>query len=327
MRSEKEMYGYLYTYFRGDIDGSGVESQHIHAALSKNGMYWHALNGNEPILLSTKGTKGTRDPHIFRSRVNGRFYIIGTDLDSNEGKWEEYSKNGSLNIVVWESEDLIHWSEQKLVKLALDGTCFLWAPTVCYQEEENAYYVFFAAASRKHPGKCIYVASTQDFLAYSEPTVFKEVEGNIDEVKDLGSEQVSPYITFIDTTIYPYSGKYYHFTKREQDVTVRMEVSDSMLCNYKVVKHIIGDEYGVEGPAIFQLIGQEKWCLMLDGYCGPNNKVGYIPFIADSKDDLDKANFRRLRKEEFQLPQGAKHGSFIPITKEEYDKLVEKWGL
>ncbi|HEX3077494.1 MAG TPA: hypothetical protein VHQ24_11590 [Lachnospiraceae bacterium] len=133
--------------------------------------------------------------------------------------------------MLYGNQRILYITEQRLVKLALDGTCFLWAPTVCYQEEENVYYVFFAVASRRHPGKCFYVASTQDFLTYSGPTY------------------------------------------------------------------------------------------------GPNNKVGYIPFIADSKDDLDKANFRRLRKEEFQLPQGAKHGSFIPITKEEYDTLVEKWGL
>ncbi|MBO1514015.1 immunoglobulin-like domain-containing protein [Metabacillus bambusae] len=57
--------GYIYTYFRANLYGDG-ESQQIHLASSKNGLFWDDMNNNEPILESTLGTKGLRDSYVVR---------------------------------------------------------------------------------------------------------------------------------------------------------------------------------------------------------------------------------------------------------------------
>lgn len=65
----------------------------------------------------------------------------------------------------------------------------------------------------------------------------------------------------------------------------------------------------------------------MDGYADDNAGVGYFPLIAESLEDLKAGNFRKLESSEYEMPKGAKHGSFVPITQEEYDALVEKWGI
>ena len=43
-------------------------------------MNWDDLNNNHPILTSTLGEKGVRDPFIIRSPEGDKFYLIATDL-------------------------------------------------------------------------------------------------------------------------------------------------------------------------------------------------------------------------------------------------------
>lgn len=315
--------GYLYVYFRGDVYGNG-ESQHVHMALSKDGLHFKAFRDN-PVLIATKGTKGVRDPHLFYNKLTDKYYVIGTDLDSNEGEWAKYSNNASLNICVWESDDLVNWSDEYLIPLAEEGSHFMWAPTVVFDKDAGDYIVLWSSASKLYPqGKCIYYAHTKDFHSYSQPEIFKEVELNAFRLKSMETGEISPYITFIDSTIMEYDGKYYHFVKREQDVTVRLEVSNNLYKNYEVVKNVIAGEYGVEGPSIYPLPDGKRWILMLDGYCASYKNKGYMPYIAESVEALDKGEFRKLKRAEFTLPLGAKHGSFLPLTEEQFELLSKK---
>ncbi len=307
----KDYDSYIYLYFRGNIYGNG-ESQNIHMSVSKDGFYWDALNKNELILKSTQGTLGVRDPYLIRSYEGDRFYLLATDLDANGGDWGAYSRNGSKSIVIWESDDLVNWSKERLIEIAPKNAGCMWAPEATYDKTTGEYIVYWASDIIGGNGKKIFYAKTRDFYTFSEPKVYKDVEKGT---------------TFIDTSMIEYKGTYYRFTKNENEITLLLEVGNSVLGEFELIKTKIAGEEGVEGPAIYQINGQEKWCLYMDGYAYGNAGVGYFPLIAESLEDLKMANFRKLEPSEYKMPEGAKHGSFVPITKEEYQALVDKWGI
>jgi len=310
-KPEKKVYNaYVYTYFRGNIYGNG-ESQHIHMAISKDGLFWDAVNKNEPILKANLGTKGVRDSYLVRSNDGDHFYLIGTDLDANGGDWGSYGGNGSRYIRVWESDDLVNWSEERLVLIAPENAACMWAPETTYDKTTGEYIVYWSTGLKGGNGKKIWYSKTRDFFTFTEAKIFKDVDNKT---------------TFIDTTITEYNGVVYRFTKNENELSIFLETSSSLLGNYSLVKTRIADETGVEGPAIYKINNQEKWILYMDGYTGKNAGVGYFPLVASSLSDLQTANFVRMKQGEYKMPEGAKHGSFVPVTDEEYNAILNKWG-
>ena len=308
--ADSDLKGYFYTYFRSNLYGDG-ESQNIHLATSKDGRFWDDMNNNEPILNATLGTKGVRDSYIIRAPEGDRFYIIGTDLDSNDGDWAAYQSNGSKSIYVWESDDLVNWSEPRLIPIAPSNAGMMWAPETIYDPNTGEYLIYFSSATPGEYGfgSSIYYVKTRDFWTFTEPKVYipRTAEN-----------------TFIDTDMIAYNGNYYRFTKNEQEVTIFLEKSDKPLGNFTLVKTKVADEPSVEGPGIFKLNGEDKFILHLDGYGARSD--GFFPTIANSPEELDSGTFTALPGTDFRMPTGAKHGCVLPITQEEYDRVMAKWG-
>ena len=71
--------GYLFSYFTGEGTANGEQ---LYFGLSKGNdpLHWRELNGGQPVLTSTLGDKGLRDPFIIRSPEGDKFYQIATDL-------------------------------------------------------------------------------------------------------------------------------------------------------------------------------------------------------------------------------------------------------
>lgn len=98
------------------------------------------------MLSSDLGTKGLRDPFIIRSPEGDKFYQIATDLRMyGNGNWDQVQRTGSKSIMVWESTDLVHWTDQRLVRVAPDTAGNTWAPEAYYDETLDAYVVFWAS--------------------------------------------------------------------------------------------------------------------------------------------------------------------------------------
>lgn len=59
--------GYVFAYFTN----SSLEGENIFLAASKgnNALDWQELNGGNPILTSSEGTKGLRDPFLIRVSI------------------------------------------------------------------------------------------------------------------------------------------------------------------------------------------------------------------------------------------------------------------
>ena len=67
--------------------------------------YW-ALNDGKPILDSKviSSTGGVRDPHILRSQDGHTFYMVVTDMVSDNG-WDS-----NRAMVLLKSNDLVNWT-------------------------------------------------------------------------------------------------------------------------------------------------------------------------------------------------------------------------
>ena len=312
--TEADMKGYFFTYFAGEGYGDGEQ---IYFASSRDGLNWNDLNENKPVLTSNLGEKGVRDPYIIRSHEGDKFYMIATDLKINGGNgWGAAQTNGSKSLMIWESKDLVNWSEQRMVKVNSDKAGCTWAPEATYDEKTGEYTVYWASkTSDDNYGKQkLYYSKTRDFYTFTEPKVFIE--------KNQSS---------IDTTI-TYNeadGYYYRYTKNEgssnnelnaKTKTIFIERSKTLLNGDW--EHISSDSLNanqwVEGPTMFKFIGQNKWCLLLDNFGGG----GYYPVVTE---DLSSGVFTKPESA-YKMPSRARHGTPIQITNEEYNAVMKKWG-
>ena len=217
--------GYLWVNF-----GTEGGYEKIFYGYSKDGLTWEKLNKDEngnaqPILANTApgSDLGVRDPHLIRSPEGDRYWILGTDLHAEGGGsggsgWDQYG--ASQNIVVWESTDLVNWSEPQLVYAGLDEAGCVWAPEAIYDETTGDYVVYWSARDKskkdtEENALRVYVCRTRDFHTFTEPKVW------LSEDQDSGSE-----VNIIDSTIVEDNGKFYRFSTSDWNTVV--DVSDTL---------------------------------------------------------------------------------------------------
>ncbi|BCX49836.1 1,4-beta-xylanase [Haloferula helveola] len=301
--------GYLFLTFRGEATPM---SEQIHFMVSEDGLDWQQLNHGEPVLVSHVGEKGVRDPYILPSPDRSKFFLIATDLSINLTKhdWGRAVRGGSKSLVVWESKNLLDWSEPRLVKVAPDTAGCTWAPEAIYDEQRGEYMVFWASTTSDDDfGKQrIWAAHTKDFRTFGKPFVYIEKP-----------------TTVIDTTIVRDQGTYYRFTKDEKHKAITLEKSKNLMTGWEDMPDFsLGRLTGYEGPACFRLKSNKpgedgKWCLLLDWYATGR---GYQPYVTD---DLAGGEF--VERDAMKFPfHPVRHGSVLPVTKEEMASLIGKWG-
>lgn len=175
---------YLFVHFIGE-ERTPTDEQ-LYFALSRDGAHWHDLRpAGKPALEWLGGEKGTRDPHIVRD-PRGGFHIVATDLSIyHRGGWgpnDGATTNGSTGLVIWDSPDLTHWSEPRLVDVAskIPGAGMAWAPEANWDPDREQWIVFWSTKSNVHEDGnplCnelgdetnVYYATTRDFVTFSDP--------------------------------------------------------------------------------------------------------------------------------------------------------------
>lgn len=319
----ENLYGYAYAYFCWK--GVARDQQYVYLALSRDGLHFTPLKNNEPILIPDKGTKAARDPHLIRSMIDGRYYIIATDLDVNQNKWREYKLRGSKSIHVWVSDDLVHWSDDMLVPVIDHSLGCIWAPKVCFDEKKKNYVMAFSASAAGETDMGVYYVRTRDFRKFTKPRILIPCEGNWKKEKWAWFAPLKKQFSFIDSTTVKAGETYYRFTKNDTLHTIRCEKSTSIVTGFSMVEEMVAGEHGVEGPCIYKLNDRDAYILLMDGYAKPNAGVGYFPLMATGE-ELASAAFRRLPPQVYSLPEGCKHGSVLPVTKEEYKRLAAAFG-
>lgn len=311
--ADEKYAGYFFTYFTGEGTATGEQ---VYFALSNGNdpLNWRELNNGKPVLTSTLGEKGVRDPFIIRSPEGDKFYMIATDLKINgNGNWGRAQTWGSRSIMVWESNDLVNWTDQRMVEVAPEEAGNTWAPEIMYDNTTGEYIVFWASRmfdDASHTGdayqKMMY-SKTRDFYTFTEPQVYLDYGYSI-----------------IDTTMIEHEGKVYRFTKDEQNngasapfgKMIFQEVGDSILDpTFKMINQGVGNIKWVEGPTIFKSNTDKKWYLFVDEFGGR----GYVPF-----ETTNLASGVWTLSSNYNLPASPRHGTVIPIRQSEYDALNGK---
>lgn len=309
--------GYFFTYFTGEGTSNGEQ---VYAALSNgdNALDWQVLNNGSPILWSTLGEQGARDPFVIRSPEGDRFYLIATDLKINgsSGGWSRAVTWGSRSLLVWESTDLVNWSEARLMEVSPETAGNTWAPEAFWDPEEQAYRVFWASKiyddathSNSTYHKMMY-ALTRDFVHFTEAKVWVD----------------AGYST-IDSTLIEDNGTYYRFTKDERSSSqtpcgkfILAETSTTLSnLNWNFLTDCIGygDMSQGEGPLVFKENDRQKWYLFIDEFGGR----GYIPF-----ETTDLASGQWSPVANYNLPSSPRHGTVLPVTAEEHQRILNAWG-
>lgn len=305
------MQAYLFVHFKEKRTPDGEQ---VYFGVSKDGFNWEKVNDGNPVLWSYYGDKGVRDFTITRTK-EGKFVILATDLSLSYGmlnqynhSWSEAARNGSKCLSLWESDDLIHWSEQRLIKLGNEDFGCLWAPDIIYDNKSDDYVTHWSSAhsGNNYGFKGIYYSRTKDFKTFTQAELLYQKE-------DSG---------IIDSAMYEEVGSYYMFLKSEQNPgKIILMASDDITGPFKRVdafdKSMENVEAGLyEAPTAVKL-EDGRWCLFLDFYGASAEGQGYVPFIADN---LASGQFVRS-DQSFRFPYGFKHGTILTITMEEYERL------
>lgn len=301
------MAGYLFAHFIGESE----QGEQIYFSLSKDGLHWQDLNHGQPVLVSGLGEQGARDPFLIRDEKNGVFYLIATDLRIASRKgWHVAQYEGSRCIIVWKSEDLVHWSEPWSSEVGTKESGCVWAPEAVYCEEKDAFLVFWASMTKfegdAEAKQRIFASYTKDFVTYTEPQVYIERDNHV-----------------IDTDIVRVKEGYVRFSKDETTKNIRMDFGKTLEKDgfTDVKSEVLDHLFGVEGPIAFYIEQEQKWCLLVDRFA---TGKGYLPLVSEN---LLSGEFRILEDGEFDMGKTLKrHGGILPVTEEEYERLWRTLG-
>lgn len=303
---------YLCVHFKEKITPDGEQ---VYFAKSRDGYNWEQVNEGNPVLTSTMGERGCRDIEIVRLHTGG-FVILTTDLciarrmdEQYRVDWRAINHAGSKKLCMWKTDDLVNFSEQRLIYFGRDDFGCLWAPEIFFDEENGEYLIHWGSTVKETDFEhmSIYCCTTKDFESFSTPKLFFDKKNEI----------LDSHITKVGDT-------YHLFYKNSNNPPMNMHATSKNLYgpyehDEKFERYMDQRIYhpgSYEAPTTFTL-ADGKWCLMLDFFGCEKEKMGYVPFVSDT---VGKAEFTKA-KELFSFPFGFKHGKVIEITQEEYDRL------
>jgi hypothetical protein len=270
-----------------------VQVEALHLAYSWDGFHWTALNGNQPVLTVSQELRELRDPFLRRG-ADGQFHLVAT------------GGPGRDTILYSKSENLLTWDVPQAIPImrGVPNIRNCWAPEFVFDEEQGNYLLFWSSSYGRHgwDDSRIWCARTEDFSSFSEPRV----------LFDAG-------FTVIDATIVPFNDRYFMFFKDErfgevlgEHRAIRIAESSSLEGPYKIISEPITPVI-TEGPALARL-PDGRWALYYD-YC-MDNRYG----VAVSDDLL---HWHEVKDASF--PENARHGSILPVTREELERLTTRF--
>ncbi|WP_329596280.1 glycoside hydrolase family 43 protein [Streptomyces pseudovenezuelae] len=304
--------GYLMVHFTGE----GSTGQQMYLSHSTDGLHWNDLNGGGMVLRSTIGTQGVRDPAFVRSPDGSKYWIIATDLCIGCGQsWSQSINDGSRNLVVWESTDLVTWSKPWLLNVAgaiPDGRN-AWAPEAIWDPATNDFVLYWATnvplnGATKHR---IFYARTSDFRTITTPRIYIDRPGNQE---------------IIDTQIIevPSGVGNYRYVRASGDGQITLEGSNSILGTWTDLGNLSGiglTGAQVEGPMWMKFNGTNRWALYLDQYASGG---GYMPVV--TTDPSDPAAYQKPASSTYNMGGTKKrHGWIMNLTAAEESRVLARW--
>lgn len=298
---EKDYAAYLFAYFTGNH----ISEEAVCFAVSMDGYSYWALNGGKPVLDSKviSSTGGVRDPHILRCQDGKTFYMVVTDMVSDNG-WDS-----NRAMVLLKSTDLVNWSHSVInMQKRYEGQERLkrvWAPQTIFDPEAGKYMVYWSMQYAGGPDIIYYAYANDEFTDL------------IGEPKPLFLPQNGK--SCIDGDIVYKDGVFHLFYKTEGHgngikVATTRSLTSGQWTEDPEYKQQTTE--AVEGAGTFKLIGQDKYILMYDVYM-----KGRYQFT----ETTDLKNFKVIDSE-VNMNFHPRHGTIIPITRDELLRITAKWG-
>ena len=298
---EKDLTAYLFVYFTGNH----ISQEAVCYAVSMDGYSYWALNNNKPVIDSKviSSTGGVRDPHILRCEDGKTFYMVVTDMVSDNG-WDS-----NRAMVLLKSTDLVNWSHsvinmQKRYK-GQEKLKRVWAPQTIFDPEAGKYMVYWSMKYGDGPDVIYYAYANKDFT---------DLEG---EPKPLFVPADKK--SCIDGDIVYKDGIYHLFYKTEGNGNgIRVATSSSLTSGQwkENMEYKQQTKEAVEGAGTFKLIGEDKYILMYDVYM-----KGAYQFT----ETTDLEHFKVI-DHEVKMNFHPRHGTIMPITRNELKRITDKWG-
>lgn len=303
-------------------------------AISKDGMHYHDIICGDSIFspYEMAGIEGgTRDAYICRKHDLSGYIMVTTDMKNSMtkrlGKKAEWDNYG-INLLT--SDDLIHWKSttfdfRKGLSIFSDGKDSkrsiykdwstinrVWAPQIFWDADytwpdgkKGGYFIYYSLWNRDEQkyDKMYYSYADETFTTLTQPRL----------LFDWGYATIDADINFV-----PADGLYHMMIKKEGGQPGLFTSTSHSLTgpwpepDAKDFVNFEGNKK-CEGVSAFQLVGDSTW------------RIAYIEYSSRPR------NYRICKADKymrnFSSPQniegvnGPQHGSFMRITKEEYDRL------
>lgn len=303
-------------------------------AISEDGMHYHDIICGDSIFspYEMAGIEGgTRDAYICRKHDLSGYIMVTTDMKNSMtkrlGKKAEWDNYG-INLLT--SDDLIHWKSttfdfRKGLSIFSDGKDSkrsiykdwstinrVWAPQIFWDAEytwpngkKGGYFIYYSLWNRDEQkyDKMYYSYADETFTTLTQPRL----------LFDWGYASIDADINFV-----PADGLYHMMIKKEGGQPGLFTSTSHSLTgpwpepDAKDFVNFEGNKK-CEGVSAFQLVGDSTW------------RIAYIEYSSRPR------NYRICKADKymrnFSSPQniegvnGPQHGSFMRITKEEYDRL------
>ena len=298
-----EMVAYLFTYF----NSNAPEDEQICYALSDDGYNFTPLNHGAPVIESDTIalTQCVRDPHILRCEDGKTFYMVATDMRSAHG-W-----SSNRGMVLLKSTDLIHWQHSTVnfptrYTKAWKNVIRVWAPETIYDHKAKKYMVFYSLrTSDPHSfDKIYYQYANEDFT---------DLEGEPRWLFDAGNATIDGDI------VYNEADQLYHlFYKQESGRGIYQAVAKNLTDRWQMLNgNVEQTKEAVEGVGVCKAIDGKSWIIMYDCYGN-----GHYQFCKSE----DLKTFQFVQNTETKGKFTPRHGTIIPITRAEKERLLHEFG-
>ncbi len=302
-KDPNEMVAYLFTYF----NSNAPEDEQICYALSDDGYNFTPLNHGLPVISSDTIalTQCVRDPHILRCEDGKTFYMVATDMRSSLG----WSSNRGL--VMLKSTDLIHWQHTAInfptrYTKAWKNVTRVWAPETIYDHRVGKYMVFYSLRTSD--------AGSYDKIYYQYANEdFTDLEGEPRWLFDAGNATIDGDIVYN-----PDDQQYHLFYKQESGRGIYQAVASQLTDKWQMLDgNVEQTQEAVEGVGVCKAIDGHSWIIMYDCYSN-----GHYQFCRSE----DLKTFQFVQNTETKGKFTPRHGTIIPITRAEKERLLREFG-
>ncbi|MDD7886284.1 glycoside hydrolase family 43 protein [Flavivirga sp. 57AJ16] len=286
----------------------------LYYTVSLDGLHWKQLNKGKRVFENYHG-----HPDIVKGH-DGRYYIVGNQDD------------GAPDINIWASADLITWTKHSVFTPDLKKTPNysplqrIGAPKLFYDDASKQYVMTWHTphlpGTKEDPERywasqrTLYVTS-KDLKTFSE-TPNRLLEWDMGTIDVLIRKEEGKYWTIIKDETYPtldwVTGK-----------TIRIASSDKLLGPYDNLSDPISPNFR-EAPMLIPSPNNKAWYLYYEQYPGVSYGLSVAGQLKGPWYQISGYTFFS-DWDKYTMPAKVRHGCMITISKQEYDQLIQKFGI